>query len=359
MQLADSIEKGIKKVLDCSIVKVPIADGGEGTLDVFSKMLNVQTIPVSVLNPLNQEIEAMVGQLDEKTFIVEMAMASGLTLLTQDELNPYKTSTYGTGQLIKKCLDKGAETIYIGIGGSATNDAGIGCLEALGMRFYNEQHQLLKQVNGESLCSIQDFDDHTFDKRIKDVEFIILSDVNNPLVGKQGASAIFGPQKGLLLEGVNQLDQAMNDFSKLVKRKTHSDTAMCQGAGAAGGLGYALLTFFNGKFKNGVNEILSLIHFESLIQNADLIITGEGRVDQQSLSKKAIMGVLHFAQQQDIPVAILAGSVSEDVSVFYDAGFSFIKSIKEPSMALSYAMQHVDQLVEKAAAELITSVINQ
>lgn len=351
LEIATYLESGIRRVIkeeDCEIVKVPIADGGEGTLETIQLIHNIKTINVSVLDPLQRVIQAQIGQLEEDTFIIEMAQASGITLLEDHELDPYKSTSYGTGQLIKHCLDLGAKKIIIGIGGSATNDGGMGLAQALGIKFFDENNIELP-ISGSSILEVHRFDYTDIDKRLKEVSITILSDVTNPLCGLNGASQVFGPQKGLSKIDIERFDKALYSFGKLINEELMNK----EGAGAAGGVGFILQALFNGQLTSGVDEILKLIEFEKIIENADLIITGEGHLDSQSLGGKAITGILKYAQHAHVPVIVIAGSIPNDLSKFYDVGFDLILSIINGIQSLQEAMTQVQSLVENCGESII------
>lgn len=342
LEVARYLKSGILSVVNGDVVLVPLADGGEGTLDVFDTTKHT----VRVKDPLLREIHAEIGELEEGVFIVEMAQASGLTLIDKTEYNPYVTSSFGTGELIKHCLDMNAHKIYIGIGGSATNDCGVGLLQALGMKFYDHRLQEVG-VYGSSVMDVVDFDLSSLDERLNEVEIVILSDVTNGLCGVHGASAVFGPQKGLEQQGILEFDASFERFARLVEKKTNTSHMETFGAGAAGGVGFSLMSFLGGQIRNGVSEILALIKFDEVIDGSDLIITGEGKFDHQSFQGKAITGVLKVAKKHDKPVVLVCGQ-----SEISGEEFSDVYSIVNDNVSVSEAMRDVGVYLERIGQEI-------
>ena len=271
---------------------IPVADGGDGFCeameDIFaSQKINYSKRKVVVNDPLFRKIDSYyLIDDDNKIAYIELAKASGINLLEEEELNPLITSTYGFGELIADAIEMGLKKIVLGIGGSATNDAGCGLLDALGMKFYNGNEELITQINNTDVGTVDHFDDSILKDKIEGIEFVVLSDVTNPLLGKEGATYVFSPQKGAKEEDLEYLEQSIYNFAK--HNKTHINTP---GAGAAGGVGYTLLTYLNAKVYSGIDYILDLINYENMIQNYDLIITGEGKIDSQSLSGKVVFRI--------------------------------------------------------------------
>jgi len=294
-------------------IKVPLADGGEGTFEILVDQSNGRTKTIPVQDPLHRPIQASYGlSNDGTTAFIEMARASGLQLLKESERNPLLTSTMGTGQLILDALNEGAETIIMGIGGSATNDAGIGLAQALGFRFFNKSKQPLKPI-GKSLSEIEFIDETAVDARLRNTRFIVLCDVDNPLYGKQGAAYVYGPQKGATQEIVNELDSGLEHFAQVVK-VAYSMNLDFPGAGAAGGLGAGTKLFLNASFRKGIDFVSELTGLEEKIKASDLVITGEGKVDDQTLSGKVVAHVVALANQYQKPIFIVCGqcTLSED-----------------------------------------------
>lgn len=288
------------------ICQAPLADGGEGTFEILLAQSQGRVKNVSVLDPLQRPVHAEYGlSKDGTTAFIEMAKASGLQLLKEAERNPLLTSTIGTGQLIIDAINEGITNIMLGIGGSATNDAGIGMAHALGFRFLNQKKEILNPI-GQSLSSIEWIDDRNVDARLRDIHFTVLCDVNNPLYGPEGAAFVYGPQKGASVENVKELDHGLKHFADLVKHMYHENINFA-GAGAAGGLGAGAKLFLNANFKRGIDYISELTGFEEKIKTSDMIITGEGKVDKQTFSGKVVAYVLSLAKQYNKIVFIVCG----------------------------------------------------
>lgn len=313
--ICSTVKRGILRVFpDADVIEIPLADGGEGTMENMVYATNGSKRQVVVTGPLGNKIGAEYGVLgDNETVVIEMAQASGLTLLQEHERNPLITTSFGTGELIKAALDAGYRKFIIGIGGSATNDGGAGMLKALGIQFYKKDGSLLPE-GGASLIDLEQIDDANLDHRIKESTIIIASDVTNPLCGPNGASAIFGPQKGATPEMVNALDEGLNNFAKIVHKKRNIDMRELIGGGAAGGMGATLITFLKAELHSGVHVIMEKLRFEEKIKDADLIITGEGRLDSQTLSGKLISGVSKIAGKHKVPVIALCGGLNLEVN---------------------------------------------
>lgn len=309
-EVADAFQVGFCSLYPhCEVQKVYIADGGEGTVVALTETLNGRYIDVVVTDPLGRPVTAQYGLIDDgATAILEMASASGLPLLKECERNPLLTSTYGTGEMIADAINRGCRKILMGIGGSATNDGGMGMLQALGYRFYDCDKKELNACGG-ALEQIVTIDDSQVDLRLKEVEFIVACDVINPLYGENGAAYIFAPQKGADDVMVEQLDKGLRNLAEVIKKYNGQDIAMMQGAGAAGGLGGGLAAFLQARLERGVEMILDAMQFDQLIAGSDYIFTGEGRIDAQTLMGKAPYGVLQRAMKQDIPTIAIAGSL--------------------------------------------------
>ena len=338
MEVARSVEMGILDVFpSCDVVKVAVADGGEGTMDALCQSLGGRFIRIPVEDPIGRTINASYVILEDgNTAVLEMSSASGLTLLTPAERNPMLTSTYGTGQLIDDAIGRGCRRFLVGIGGSATNDAGMGMLTALGYRFLDAAGNVLPGA-GASLSKVCGIDCSGVSQAVRDSEFIVACDVDSPLYGPDGAAYVFAPQKGADPDMVKALDDGLRQYADAVASGEASimkDAASMPGAGAAGGLGYAFVAFFGARLQRGVDMVLDAVGFDSIIEGADLVITGEGRIDAQTLTGKTPYGVLQRASRQNIPVIALAGSVALDDS----SGFTAIRQITPPDMQLSEAI---------------------
>lgn len=341
MQVADAVEHAVFQVCpSCEVVKVDVADGGEGTMDALQRTLGGQKIWLEVSDPLGRPVRASYVILEDgTTAVVEMAAASGLTLLSCKERNPLKTSTFGTGQLIADAIDRGCRKFLIGIGGSATNDAGMGMLQALGYRFTDAQGSVLHGC-GQSLEKVASIDASSASPALMESEFIVACDVEAPLYGPKGAAHIFAPQKGAGAETVERLDNGLQHFSEVVAKSMNviENYAQTPGAGAAGGMGFGLIEFLNARLVSGIDMVLDAIGFDSIIKDADLIITGEGRIDSQTLTGKTPYGVLQRAKRQGIPVVVIGGSVQFDSEDAKRVGFAAVLQVTPPGMPLQDAM---------------------
>ena len=340
LEVADAAAKAIKECIPgCCVEKVEVADGGEGTMEALHRTLGGVKVAVEVCDPLGRAITASYVKLaDGVTAVLEMAVASGLPLLAPQERNPMKTSTYGTGQLIADALRKGCRKFLIGIGGSATNDAGMGMLEALGVRFLDVEGNLL-HGSGESLEKVEDIDLSGVCAGLAESEFIIACDVDAPLYGPKGAACVFAPQKGADAEMVTMLNDGLEHFSSVVKRVTGKDVSDIPGAGAAGGLGGGFVAFLPARLERGIEMVLDAISFDERIRGASLIITGEGRVDFQTLTGKTPYGILKRARRQGIPVVAIGGSVALGEIEASEAGFAGVYAVTPSDMPLEEAMK--------------------
>lgn len=313
MEFCEAIVKGIvKHRSDIEIVKLPLADGGDGTIEVLNYYLDGKMISIEVHDPLNRIISASYLYSEStKTAYIEMAEASGMRLLTEDEANPMLTSTYGTGELIIDALDKGVEHIILGIGGSATNDAGLGMARALGYSFKGTDEENLRGV-GADLIWLTFIDDSNVHSRLKDVSFEVACDVDNPLYGERGAAYIYSPQKGASPEMVLELDAGLQNFSEIVKSQYDIDLQEISGAGAAGGLGAGSMLFLKAVLSSGIDLIKKEANFDAQIKDADWILTGEGKLDEQTFSGKVIRGVLDSIEKQKLALFCAVVDLTED-----------------------------------------------
>jgi len=321
-------------------VMLPAADGGEGTMSSLVGATGGEIVSVVVQDPLGREVGAAYGILgDRKTSVIEIAEASGLMLLHEDERNPLVTSTYGTGELIVHALDAGLRKFIIGLGGSATNDGGIGMLQALGMRFVDENGVELSRGGG-SLGDLHAIDMFHFDKRISESTFLIACDVSNPFVGPTGASAVFGPQKGASPVMVNRLDENLTRLAHVVEELTGISLHGKTGAGAAGGAGGAFQVFFSGEMEQGVDIVLNAISFDQQITDADLIITGEGKTDLQTLSGKTPFGVAKVARKEGKPIILISGSLDEESRNLLAPMFDELHAITDGTVSAQESIEH-------------------
>ena len=341
IEVANAVEIGIKNVFpQCNVIKTNVADGGEGTVEAIIKSLGGDLYTTAVTDPLGRPIEAEYGVVNlngVKTAVIEMSSASGLPLLLPDEQNPWITSTYGTGEMILDALNRGCRKFLVGIGGSATNDAGTGMLSALGVKFFDSQGQRLKGC-GKDLKSIAQIDMSSLVPEARKSEFIVACDVNTPFCGLNGAAHVFAPQKGADPQMVKALDDGMYSFAKIIAEQFQKDIIPLSGAGAAGGLGGAFKAFLNARLTKGIEMVLDAIGFDSILEGADLVITGEGRIDFQTATGKTAAGILRHAKQKGIPTLAIGGSV-EICQELKEMGFIGIYSIINTPISLEKAMQ--------------------
>ena len=354
LEVAQAIQQGFARVFpEAEYQLVPMADGGEGSVQSLVDATHGSLQKISVIAPLANEVEGFFGLSgDQKTAFIEMAAASGLHLVPPTQRNPLITTSYGTGQLIKAALDLGVEKIILGIGGSATNDGGVGMLQALGAKFLNAEQREIG-FGGEALSQIQQIDLSGLDSRLIQVEFEVACDVDNPLCGERGASAIFGPQKGATAEMVKTLDHALLHFAETVKSQLGIEIAEKAGAGAAGGMGGGLLLLPNVTLRSGVQIILEATELAEKLADADLVVTGEGRMDAQSIAGKTPIGVAKTAKQFGKPVIAIVGSLKEDYPVVYqhgiDAVFPIIRQISNLDAVLKSGKENLISTAENVA----------
>jgi glycerate kinase len=349
-----AIQRGINNV-DSGIetILVPMADGGEGTVQAMIDAAGGEIIELTVHDPLFREIRSFYGILgDGVTAVIEMAAASGLLLLSPEERNPLKTTTYGTGELIRDALDKGCLNFIIGLGGSATNDGGCGMAQALGVRLLDENGKDIGPGGGE-LSKISSIDISEIDRRIKFASFRAACDVENPLCGENGASAIYGRQKGAGEKDIAVLDDNLGHFANLVSQQLNVEIKNTPGAGAAGGLGAGAMVFLNAKIEKGIDMIIKATNLSDTIQGSDLVITGEGMVDFQTAFGKTPFGVAQIAKRFNIPVIAIAGSLGEDYQSLYNKGFDGLFSLTNKPMTPGEAFMNASALVEASSENII------
>ncbi|WP_439328495.1 glycerate kinase [Lonepinella sp. BR2357] len=354
LEVAAAIETGFKKVFpQAEYGKIPMADGGEGTVQSLVDATQGERIHVEVTAPLGNKVTAFLGLSgDKQTAFIEMAAASGLHLVPMDKRNPLNTTSYGTGELINAALNCGVKKVILGIGGSATNDGGVGMLQALGAKFLDEQGNEIG-LGGEQLARIQHIDISRLNSKLSQVAFEVACDVDNPLCGEKGASAVFGPQKGATAEMVQTLDQALLHFSHIVQRDLGLNIQNQAGAGAAGGMGGGLLLLPNVQLKAGVQIVIEAVQLSNAVQQADLVITGEGRMDAQSIHGKTPIGVARTAKQFNKPVIAIVGSLREDYPVVYEQGidavFPIIRQVDSLENTLNSGRENLISTAENVA----------
>ncbi|MBW4018100.1 glycerate kinase [Moraxella osloensis] len=348
-EVCDAIETGFTTVFkEADIIKIPMADGGEGTAAALKETLSGEWQSIIAHDPLMRPIEASYVLLPNQTAIIEMASCAGLHLLTQSERDPGITTTYGVGEMLLDAIDKGAKHIILGIGGSATNDAGTGMLKALGYRFMDAQHHELAQ-GGKALAALAFIDSSGVNDKIADISITVACDVTNPLCGKLGASHVYAPQKGAALDDIVILDNALNHFANIASRQNFPDNRNEAGAGAAGGLGFALMTFLSATLTGGFQLVSEFSNLEQMIQQADLVITGEGKMDFQTSMGKVASGVLSLAKAVNVPVIAICGVVDDLHSHWKDDGFTIALPSIQTLGSLDEALALAKQNVEKTA----------
>lgn len=350
LDFCDAVENGILSIIpDAEILKLPLADGGDGTIEIFKYYLGGDWFKVPVKNPFFNSIEAIYLYSESfKTACIEMAEASGLKLLKSDELDCKNATTFGTGQLILDALIKGAKHIILGVGGSATNDCGTGMAAALGFWFLDENGNEVIPV-GANLSKIKTIDCSRVNPKLNDVDFKIACDVNNQLYGEQGAARVYAKQKGASVEDINMLDQGLKDFAMVIDATYQINSQKVNGAGAAGGMGIASKVFLNGELKPGIALIKALAHFDDRIQNADWIISGEGALDEQTLSGKTIQGVLSSAKAKNIKVAAFCGDIKLSEQHVKSLGIDYSDKVLNYCKTADEAIKNAKYYVSKMA----------
>ncbi|WP_321408993.1 glycerate kinase [Tolumonas auensis] len=357
MEVAIQIEAGFREIYpDAEYIKLPVADGGEGTVDAMVAATGGRQINVSVTGPTGKPVLAHFGITgNQQCAVIEMASASGLECIPPEERNPLITTSYGTGELIKAALDLGVTEFIIGLGGSATNDGGAGMLQALGIHLLDKTgHNIGK--GGQCLSELEYVDVSGMDPRLKQCRITVACDVTNPLTGPQGASAIFGPQKGANPAMVRFLDENLKHYAEVIARQTGKDVEFAPGAGAAGGLGAALLAFLNAELRSGIEIVTEAVELEKAIMDADLVITGEGRIDSQSIKGKVPVGVARLAKRHNKPVIGIAGSLSSDVAVVYEHGIDCVFSVLNKVCSLDEALNDAAANVRLTARNIAATL---
>ncbi|MCK5780280.1 MAG: glycerate kinase [Psychrilyobacter sp.] len=354
-ELANSVEIGIKNIYpQAETIKIPVADGGEGTVEALVEGTGGKFIEITVADPLMNPITAAYGILgDKKTAVIEMATASGLPLVPVDKRNPMITTTYGTGEMIKDAMERGCREFIIGIGGSATNDGGIGMMKALGVKFFDKNNIELGH-GGKQLIKVNSIDISNISPLIKECKFLVACDVDNPFYGLNGAAHVYAKQKGATKDMILDLDKGLKSFSEIVKKELNIEISNTPGAGAAGGLGGGFLAFLDGELKPGIDIILKKVKLEEKLDSVDFVITGEGRMDFQSIMGKAPVGVAKLAKTKNIPVIAIAGGVADDAGEVHNHGIDAVFSIMNYPMTLEEAMNPIKAttLVTKNVEEI-------
>lgn len=338
------LTKAAKEVFgECECIGIPVADGGEGTADAVIHVMKGEKIRIQVHGPLMETVEASYGKIDERRAILEMAEASGLPMVPEAFRDPRNTSTYGTGELLMDAMERGFTDISIAIGGSATNDGGMGCMRALGVRFLDCDGNEL-EGRGSDLIRLAHIDCSGMSKRIHDTKFTVMCDVNNLICGKDGATYTFGKQKGGTPDVLDELERGMQNYRDVIIREFQVDPDEIQGAGAAGGLGAALMVFLQATLKSGIETVLDLIGFDDMLNNVTLVVTGEGRADWQSCFGKVMQGVGKRCRKYGIPVVALVGAMGEGAEQLYDFGITSMMTTVNSVMELEEALGRAEEL---------------
>lgn len=353
-EVCEAMERGIRTAnSQIRCIHVPMADGGEGTMQSLVDATGGRVYSKEVVGPLGNNVVAEYGILGNGEIgVIEMASASGIHLVDSEKRNPLITTTFGTGQLIKACLDKGVKKLLIGIGGSATNDGGAGFIQALGGRLLDENGDDLS-YGGGALAKLHTIDLSNLDDRLKYVSVEVACDVNNPLCGKEGASYVFGPQKGATREMIEILDQNLSHYAEVIKEQLGKDVISKAGAGAAGGLGAGLMAFLDVKLKSGIEMVIEYANLEEKVRDADMVWTGEGSIDFQTQYGKTPLGVAMIAKKYNKPVIALAGRVGNDIDVLYDKGIDAIFGIMRGVTSIEEALVKGPENVEKTSENII------
>lgn len=357
LQVATQIEAGFREIFpDASFVKLPVADGGEGTVEAMVAATQGDIVQIEVTGPLGEPVNAFYGVSgDQQCAFIEMAAASGLEQVPVAKRNPLVTTSWGTGELIRHALDSGVKHIIIGIGGSATNDGGIGMVQALGAKLLDNHGEPLGPGGGE-LQKLASVDISELDKRLKECRIEVACDVNNPLIGEEGASAVFGPQKGATPEMVRQLDRALEHYAKIISRDLDIDVLNLPGGGAAGGMGAALYAFCGAELRRGIEIVTEALNLDELVRDADLVITGEGRIDSQSIHGKVPIGVAKVAKRYNKPVIGIAGSLTRDVGIVHQHGLDAVFSVLYTVCTLEEALENASDNLQVAARNIAATL---
>lgn len=339
----------------CFLTKIPIADGGEGTLTAFVEMCGGCYRELAVRGPMDKMVNARYGILPGEKVMIEMSQACGLTLIPREQRNPMKSSSYGLGQILLHVLEEGYRNIIVAIGGSATNDGGIGAMAALGVLFTDKDGREL-EPDGESLNRIAEIDVSRMTPLLKEASITVMCDVNNPLLGPDGATYVYGPQKGADEEMLVKLETGMKNYADIIQRKTGISLHRMPGAGAAGGMSAALVTFTGAALRSGIDSMLDAIGFEDKIRNADLVVTGEGKLDEQSACGKVVHGVGKICERHGIPVIAVVGGMAHGANMIYSHGVASIMVTVNKAMELDEAMADARALLADAADRMFRFV---
>jgi len=357
IEFCDAVEEGIKIISPkTEILKIPLADGGDGTIEILQYHLKGKLIEIEVNDPLFRPIMASYLFIESsQTAFVEMAEASGMKLLKDEEQNCFLTTSYGTGEIIKDAIKKGAKTIVLGIGGSATNDCGIGMATALGFKFIDKNGNTVNPI-GKHLSQIEKIDISNVNNDLRKITFKVASDVTNPLYGPQGAAFVYGPQKGASPEEVRVLDEGLKQMASVFLKYLNIDVQKIEGSGAAGGMGAGALVFLKAKLVSGIELVKELVDFDTKIKDANWIITGEGKLDSQTLSGKTIQGVITSAKKHNIPIAAFCGSIALQKESLDGLGFSYVATIIDKATTINDAMENAYNYLSEIASNFAKQI---
>lgn len=357
LEVATAIEQGFREIWpDADYVKLPVADGGEGTVEAMVAATAGRMVHVDVTGPLGASVQAFYGLSgDERSAFIEMAAASGLELVKPAQRNPLTTTSWGTGELISHALDAGVKHIIIGIGGSATNDGGAGMVQALGAKLLTSEGKPIGQGGGE-LDRLSRIDISGLDKRLADCRIEVACDVTNPLTGEEGASAVFGPQKGATPEMIERLDKSLAHYAQVIAHDLDMDVLNLSGGGAAGGMGAALYAFCGAQLRQGIEIVTDALQLDKQVADADLVITGEGRIDSQTIHGKVPVGVARIAKRFNKPVIGIAGSLTADVGVVHEHGVDAVFSVIYTVCTLEEALENAEGNVRLAARNIAATL---
>lgn len=353
IEVADAMERGIHNVCQtCEVVKVPLADGGEGTADILMHHLNAKRFEAEVTGPFGEKVLAMYGITADGTGIIDVASVIGLQLVPKEKRNPLQATSYGVGELILDAIDNGAKQFIIGLGGSATNDGGIGMAQALGAEI-TDQNSVDVALGGQGLTHIAYISTRSMDSRLHHCSFTIASDVTNPLLGEWGATYVYGPQKGATEEMLVKLERGMEHYVAVLRRNLRVDVTKMEGTGAAGGLGAAFKVFLRARIERGIDYVMTLVNLEKEIAQADIVLTGEGKIDNQTLHGKVPYGVAQLAKKHGVPVIAIVGVNEVTSGKIYDEGIRAIFPIVNKPMPLSEALQNGEVLTEQTVGNVL------
>ncbi len=354
IEVSDALEKGVKDIYPkAQIEKIPMADGGEGTVQCLVNATKGKIYQEKVVGPLGEEVVASFGVLgNQDTAVIEMASASGLPLVPPDKKNPLITTTFGTGQLIKAALDYGCKKMIIGIGGSATNDGGAGMVQALGVSLLDTDGKEIG-FGGAQLSKLNRIDVSKMDERIKRIKILVASDVQNPLCGPTGASRIYGPQKGATEEMIVTLDSALSHFADIIRRDLGKDIKDIPGAGAAGGLGAGLMAFLDAELKPGIDIVINTVQLEKIVQDSDLVITGEGEINGSTIYGKTPIGVARIAKKYQIPVVSVSALIDKSGEIVKKHGIDYLIKPENPDMDIDFPKTKKIELLKNTISEFL------